>query len=60
MNTRAPFQGGVGHGPTIPVPAADVRKVRLAATQYAAEHSLTIRQARELLDEITPLPEDIA
>ena len=60
MNTRAPFQGGIGHGPATPVPAAHVRKVRLAAAQYAAEHGLTIRQARELLAMITPLPEDIA
>lgn len=56
---RAPFQGGTGHGTATPVPAATVRKARLCVAQWAAEHSLSIREARDLLDMITPEEGDV-
>jgi hypothetical protein len=39
--------------------AATVRKARLCVAQWAAEHSLSIREARDLLDMITPEEGDV-
>lgn len=41
------------------VPAVTVRKARLCVAQWAAEHALTIREARDLLAMITPEEGDV-